>query len=72
MKKLKIEKNFHNPELFIRSFTYRSLFNHKEVVSAFNWASVDLNDFFEDYCMNQTNEKEAKKGTLKVFACATE
>lgn len=72
MKKLEIEKNFHDPRLVCRGITYKSLFDHNEVVEAFIWDSVGLNYFFEDYYMNNTNEKEAKKGTLKVLACAPE
>ena len=72
MKKFEVEENFHNPTRFRRSFTYKSLFEHNEIVFAFEWDSVGLEDLFEGYHCKGNNEKEAKVGTLKVFACAPE
>lgn len=72
MKKLEIEKNFHVPLGFIRSCTYKSLFNYREVADAFTWNSVGLDDHFLLYYHGVCNKKEAKVGILKVFACAPE
>lgn len=72
MKKLKIEKNFHNPRLFDHGTTYKSLFDHEEIIEAFNWESVNSKNLFGNYYIDGINEKEAKTGILKVFACAPE